>query len=489
MPEFYAKNAGVYYDDKLVNLKGINFFGFETEVYCLHGLWQVSLKSLLDFIKNNKFNAIRIPLSLELVFGLDTLKCKSINTTENPEMTNWTPGQLLDTVVNECAKRGILIMPDIHRSTGNGTITELWYDTLYSENKLIDAWKIIVKRYINNTNMFAVDLRNEPHGKATWGISNPKTDWNKAAERIGNAILDINPRLLIFVEGVEKVDGTNSWWGGNMRGVQNHPINLKINNKLVYSPHVYGPSVAKQPYFDAATFPNNLPNIWDDDFGYIKKNNLGTLVIGEWGGKMLSSNKDDVWQNALGDYILENQIAFFYWTINPNSHDTFGLLEDDWKTPVIKKLELLNRVCPNPSNFTFTQQTQPPKPITPPETVKPITLPETIKPQKPTTKPSNINVEIKDVNQWNNGIAQFYQQDAVCKNTTTNKINDVQLQISLIDGSLEQSWNCQCVVQQKVMMLSFPQWLINCGGLNPGETIVFGYIVKGNNKPVLQNMR
>lgn len=492
MPEFFAKDSGIYLDKEKITLKGVSVFGFETEVYCLHGLWQVSLKSLLDFIKSNKFNAIRIPLSLEVIFGLDTLKCKSINTTVNPDIVDWTPGKLLDTIVSECAKRGILVMPDVHRFTCNGTISELWYDDLHPEDKLIDAWRIIVKRYIDSPNVFAIDLKNEPHGQATWGTKNIITDWDQAAKRIGDTILDINPKLLIFVEGVEKVRGTNSWWGGNLRGVQNNPIDLKIQNKLVYSPHVYGPSVANQPYFNTPTFPNNLPEIWDEDFGFIKKNNLGTVVIGEWGGWMKSENHDDVWQNTLGDYIHDNNIDFFYWDLNPNSTDTGGLLEDDWKTPVTKKLQLLDRVCPNPSQFTFaTSQQSSSLPATPQQPSKPITPShQTDTQQKPTLPPksSNINIEIKDASKWNIGTTNYYQQDVICTNTTSNTIKNIQVNLLLSNGNLEQSWNCHCVVQQTTMMLSFPQWLVENGGLKSGETVKFGYIVKGN-KPILQSMR
>lgn len=492
MPEFFAKDNGLYIDDKKITLKGLNFFGMETEVYALHGLWQVPLKSLLDFIKTNNFNAVRVPLSVEVVLGFDTLKCKSINTSVNPELTNITPGGLLDIFVKECEKRGILVMPDIHRFTGDGSISELWYDDKNPETKLIEAWKIIVKRYINSPNVFAVDLKNEPHGNASWGSNNNSTDWNKAAERIGNAILGINPKLLIFVEGVERFEGNGGWWGGNLQGVSKYPIKLKIPNKLVYSPHVYGPSVATQPYFNTPTFPKNLPKVWDEDFGYIKKNNLGTIVIGEWGGRMNSENRDDIWQNSLGDYIRENNIDFFYWDLNPNSGDTGGLLEDDWKTPVTKKLQLLDRVCPNPSQFTFaTSQQSSSLLATPQQPSKPITPSyQTETPQQPTLPPksSNVNIEIKDANKWNNGTTNYYQQDVICTNTTNDTIKNIQLNLSLSNGNLEQSWNCQCVVQQTTMMLSFPQWLVENGGLKSGETVKFGYIVKGD-KPIFQSMR
>jgi len=49
------------------------------------------------------------------------------------------------------------------------------------------------------------DLRNEPRADIhrnlvpTWGSGDLKTDWKVAAQRAGNYILEVNPRLLIFV--------------------------------------------------------------------------------------------------------------------------------------------------------------------------------------------------------------------------------------------------------------------------------------------------
>jgi len=58
----------------------------------------------------------------------------------------------------------------------------------------------------------------------------PSRDWRLAAERAGNAILAINPDLLIIVEGVEcygpgsKNDPWKgagcTWWRGNLLGVR-----------------------------------------------------------------------------------------------------------------------------------------------------------------------------------------------------------------------------------------------------------------------------
>jgi endoglucanase len=45
--------------------------------------------------------------------------------------------------------------------------------------------------------------------------------------------------------------------------------------------------------------------------------------------------------------------VWFYWALNPNSGDTGGLLEDDWRTPVEAKLALLRRLMPPSSGLSF----------------------------------------------------------------------------------------------------------------------------------------
>lgn len=51
--------------------------------------------------------------------------------------------------------------------------------------------------------MFAVDLKNEPFGVATWGDDHPATDWNKAAVDIAKHLLKKHDDWtgLVFVEG------------------------------------------------------------------------------------------------------------------------------------------------------------------------------------------------------------------------------------------------------------------------------------------------
>lgn len=52
-----------------------------------------------------------------------------------------------------------------------------------------------------------------------------------AAERVGNQIQQIAPHWLIIVGGI--------FYQIDLTGVKEHPVRLKIPNKLIYSGHLY----------------------------------------------------------------------------------------------------------------------------------------------------------------------------------------------------------------------------------------------------------
>jgi hypothetical protein len=194
-----------------------------------------------------------------------------------------------------------------------------------------------------------IDIKNEPHGRATWGTGTPGTDWDKAAERAAQAVLATNSDILIFVEGIQAnpvcSSSINHWWGGNLEPQKCYPLNIS-SGKLVFSPHVYGPDVFEQPYFDEPEFPRNMPAIWDTHFGYLVDEDRA-MAIGEFGGKYGHGGdpKDVTWQDAIIDYFVEKRICdFFYWSWNPNSTDTGGILQDDWTNIWQDKLDNLKRL-------------------------------------------------------------------------------------------------------------------------------------------------
>ena len=137
------------------------------------------------------------------------------------------------------------------------------------------------------------------------------------------------------------------FWGENLQDAASRPVRLRLSNKLVYSPHVYGPGDADEdhhmPYFDDKRFPANMEAIWERHFGYLSERGL-TVVVGEWGGVYSRNLKDKLWQDRFADYLRTKGWGSFYWCLNPNSQDTGGLLTDSWTTPEAGKLQMLSRL-------------------------------------------------------------------------------------------------------------------------------------------------
>jgi endoglucanase len=226
------------------------------------------------------------------------------------------------------------------------------------------------------SNIMGIDIYNEPHDY-TW------QEWKTLTEHGYQAINEVNPNILIFVQGVGTVAGTqdgsptttvqvphgdtdtNPNWGENLYEAGANPPDVP-KNRLVFSPHTYGPSVFVQKMFmdpaqpacaglegDAAgdspancnivINPALLEQGWEEHFGYL--HDMGyAVVIGEFGGNidwpggktsLRDQNRwnhitdhtiDEQWQNAFVDYLISKGITdTIYWSINPESGDTGGL--------------------------------------------------------------------------------------------------------------------------------------------------------------------
>jgi endoglucanase len=235
----------------------------------------------------------------------------------------------------------------------------VWWKGSITPEPFYQAWEWVIDRYKSNDTLVAADIKNEPHGKwsdtprAKWDNSTDQDNFRNTCQVAGNRILAKNPNMLILCEGIEifPKNGTNwsstteadyygNWWGGNLRGVQNYPVNL--GNHLVYSPHDYGPLVFEQPWFakpfDKATL---TADVWTPNWLYVHDSGTAPLLVGEWGGRLGQDERQDRWMTALRDLIVDKHLHQTFWVLNPNSGDTGGLLLDDWKTWDEQKYALL----------------------------------------------------------------------------------------------------------------------------------------------------
>ncbi len=345
-------------DGKEVWLTGINWFGYNTGTNTFDGLWACDLNTSISAIADRGFNLLRIPISTELIkeWSNGNYPNANFNQATNSYLVGMNSLEIFDYVVGQCRANGIKIMIDIHsaKTDAMGHMKPIWSEGNISEQDFLDSLSWMSARYKNDDTIIAYDLKNEPHGKANesprakWDGSKDSDNWKYIAEKAANAVLSKNPNVLVMVEGIEiypkdiKSNGdfssTNmgdyycTWWGGNLRGVKDNPVDLgKYQNKLVYSPHDYGPTVYEQPWFKGGyTFDSLYKDCWYDNWFYIQEQDIAPLLIGEWGGFMRDPNLK--WMTYLRQLIKENKINHTFWCFNSNSGDTGGLVLDDFTT-------------------------------------------------------------------------------------------------------------------------------------------------------------
>jgi len=338
-----------------VQINATSWFGGESSTYVPHGLWTRDYHSMMDQMVELGFNAIRLPYSDE-AFEPGKIP-NGIDFFQNPDLRGLSVIQIYDKIIDYAGQIGLKVFFDHHRTeadagpNGNG----LWYTSITPESKVIQTWEMLADRYGHNPTVIGADLNNEPHN-ATWGDGSA-TDWRLGAERIGNAILARAPDWLIIVEGTGQYQGDNYWWGGNLQGVRDAPVRLDVANKLVYSPHDYPNSIFPQPWFNAPDFPNNMDEVFRENWGYIYEEGIAPILLGEWGSKFVDP-KDAGWLSAITKYIGGDfdqngtkdipvgqlGMSWAWWAWNPNSGDTGGILKDDWTTPNQEKVNALKPV-------------------------------------------------------------------------------------------------------------------------------------------------
>jgi endoglucanase len=366
-----------------VRLTGINWFGMETDNHTFHGLWAgrpATWTQQLTHMAQLGFNTIRVPYTgVSLQSGT---QATSVNTDSNPDLVGLSPLQILDKVVNFAGSLGMRVFLDRHRPT-TARQTALWNGDGVSEASEIADWQMLAQHFAGNSTVVGADLFNEPHADGTdpqgvgadWGTGDAR-DWRLAAERMGNAILSVNPNWLIIVEGVScnlPSGGTPNgfdnipddpmacdWWGGNLSLAGQFPVRLNVANRLVYSAHDYALSVFPgpgqcdtsngqgQPWFRDPAFPSNLPAVWDHFWGYLAKQNIAPVLVGEF-GSLMQCAKDQQWMNALVSYIMANGLSFTYWSWNPDSADTGGIVGDDWNTVQTARYNVIQPALVPPS--------------------------------------------------------------------------------------------------------------------------------------------
>lgn len=337
-PKYTAKNGTVYKDGTPLPLYGVNWFGFETCDCAPHGLWSGrSIEDILSQLKALGFNAIRLPVGPEVLRNnCITPSWVKVGEPNYPE----EPFDGLKYFLSKAKDEGFYVLLDLHTfkcDLINKKLPGMPFDPNrgYTKEDWLSDLRRMARLSLEFSNIFAIDLFNEPY-LLTW------EQWSSLVKEGGMEVLRINPRVLISVNGVGDLSyngGYGTYWGENLTLAVDH---LGLGDSIIYMPHVYGPSVHYQSYFNDPNFPENMPTIWNIHFGHLTEKGI-PWGVGEFGGWY--EDKDKTWQDRFVDYLKEKRVKiWFYWSLNPNSEDTGGILQEDWKTPVEDKINLLKRL-------------------------------------------------------------------------------------------------------------------------------------------------
>ena len=156
------------------------------------------------------------------------------------------------------------------------------------------------------------------------------------------------PRWLILVQGI----ADPGQWGENLSGARLHPVDLDDQSRLVYSPHLFGPSFfggsnTLPAIYRSTDFPSNLPAEWDALWGYLAGEGISPVVLGEFGGSC--QGRDEIWHRELIRYLKRRGVSgVFYSDLNPDNSRIGGLLQSDWLTPNQEKLDVLRDLPASP---------------------------------------------------------------------------------------------------------------------------------------------
>lgn len=506
-------------DGNEVWMTGVNWFGYNVGSQVFDGVWSANMHECLNLISDHGFNLLRVPMSTEIILQWKNNEPDpmiKVNNYSNPELTiegveGGTVKYSFDVwnqAVEWCRENGIKIMMDIHSATTNaaGHNYPLWYDDNFSTDDWLEALAWFADYYKDDDTIIAIDLKNEPHGKpeegkfAKWDDSTDENNWKYAAERGAMACLEQNPNLLIMVEGTEcypdfakgadwttpsidyahygepsKVFG--AWWGANLRGVKDLPIDIgEYTKQIVYSPHDYGPGVWEQSWFylddDTKTFDRQslLDDYWYDTWAYLVEENRYPLLMGEWGGfvdeEHDTTGENVHWLTELRDYMIDKHIHHTFWCFNENSSDTGGLMYDNftkwddvkyefvkpalWQDANGKFISLDHTIPLGANGITLTEYYggTPSDPVTPTETTEPADTSEettdaveTTETQNPATgvRYGDVNldgtVDILDViaiNKFLLGSVTFEESQRICADVDKNGVIDATDSLNIL---------------------------------------------------------
>ncbi|DAZ97238.1 TPA: hypothetical protein N0F65_010400 [Lagenidium giganteum] len=307
---------------------------------------------IVEFLSENKFNAVRLPVMVSAILDNKKPNTKLINSQTNPTISVDSYLGLLQSIVSALQFRKIGVLISMHTLTAD-TAGKVWFQSgVLTEKEFLGAIDTLTSKLCTEDywNILGIDIKNEPFG-ATWGDGSD-TDFRDGAQRIANRMFKGCDRWMGFVEGINgrhslTVNGDTfeygDWYGGGLQGAKKAPVEFTVEDKLVWAPHYYTPAVYPQPYLyksstagddgvltkyvelDDDTLFARVESTMKDMFGFLASSSSPALVLGEFGGLYAEDKHPKKTAKRCTDYTIkvmtstEGYAGGFVWSLNPES--------------------------------------------------------------------------------------------------------------------------------------------------------------------------
>lgn len=320
-------------------LASINWYGGSDELFVPGGLDTQHRSSIASLIRHMGFNSVRLPYSDEMVISNPVIPDHLL--AANKDLCGQHALDVFTAVVKALADAGLAVIVNNHIThatwfTGMNLCDASWHNEYLgpfcrirqTEEEWIQHWETIMAPLVDMPLVIGCDLRNEVHGfwgTMTWNM------WANAAEKASERLLAMQPKWLMVIEGVSSAN--------DLPGAKARPVKLSLPGRLVYSAHVYswsgwggGTSYSKRSY---ESFAAEMQKNW----GFLLEEDTAPVWVGEFGVPDDPGDGDAHYWRNLMRYLRESDADFGYWALNPrkphlNEKEHYGLVEDDWKTPV-----------------------------------------------------------------------------------------------------------------------------------------------------------
>ncbi|MGI8648331.1 MAG: glycoside hydrolase family 5 protein [Mycobacteriales bacterium] len=327
-----------------IKLASANWFGAESPEYVVGGLDTVSLDSITHWLAGHGFNSVRLPWSNEMLEKNPLVKPQYLEA--NPQLKGLHALEIFDRVVVSAATHGLMVVLDNHRGSAQWCCDEdhgdgLWYSRKYPESAWVNDWKTMVARYHNQPAVVGAELRNEirpdpaiTHDKPSWNDGNTSTDWKRAAQLSGDAVLATNPNLLVIVGGLE--------YQGTLEAAYSNPAWLSLPNRIVYAAHDYVWFHDGKEHTSYPVFKQKLEEKWGKIL-HSGRASTSPVYVSEFGvcGSGQCSLTDLEYIRFITRYLKETDADWAYWPLNGTqsqgysrahgTSETYGLLDETWR--------------------------------------------------------------------------------------------------------------------------------------------------------------